>query len=92
MVWAPLRVPACALRLQEPTVSLEQTHCPLALRCIQSPRPLGQSREQQEPQGFSPCLPLPSACALRGFEGAGTSQRGPPGQGKGDTAELGLQS
>lgn len=35
--WAPLRVPGGALGLRRPAASLEQTHCPLALRRLKVP-------------------------------------------------------
>ena len=53
------RVPVCEFRLPGPAASLEQTHCPLALRWIQSPCPEAHSPELREPQGLSPASSPP---------------------------------
>lgn len=75
--WAPLRVPVCALGLQGPAVSLEQTHCPLALRRLKVP--MAQSREQQGPPPDPPPSYSPSSSpAFRGgLHGPASRQGGP---------------
>lgn len=74
----------CAFRLQRPTVSLEQTHCPLALRQIQS-LPTSTEPGAAEAPGLSPSFSPFFSTPLRGSECTGTSQMGPPEQGKEDT-------
>lgn len=70
-----------------PAASLEQTHCPLALRRIPSPLPLAahnpKQQERQDPTSSDPfpLLPVLSAFPWRGAQ----CPRGPPGQGKEET-------